>query len=317
MIDSGFSPSSGDLIKAETVVVLPEGRAERVDKYISDVWGILTRSQIKQRSAQVYIGGVPVKFSRKVAAGDLVSIEYNPPEKMDLEPEDIPLDVIFENSDVLVINKAQGLVVHPAAGNFTGTLVQGLLYRYQEEDFEDSFGSKDVRPGIVHRLDKDTSGVLITAKNPEALEFLSAQFRDKTARKRYVALVKGNPRPREGRIDNYLVRDPRNRKKFTWRSGPGQGKHAVTDYRVVKDFDGYSLMFLYPRTGRTHQLRVHTLSLGHPILGDPVYGRNMGQGSITLMLHASRLTISLPGEAVARSFRAPLPGRFLPFLKEN
>lgn len=315
MTEDGNSQEPRDRIKDCTVVDLPDGLNERVDKYISDVWGILTRSQIKQRSAQVFVGGVPVKLSRKVAAGELVEIEYSPPERMDLAPEDIPLDVIFENQDVLVINKAQGLVVHPAAGNFTGTLVQGLLYRYQEEEFEDSFGSKDVRPGIVHRLDKDTSGVLITAKNPDALEFLSGQFRDKTARKRYVALVKGNPRPREGRIDNYLIRDPRHRKKFTWRTGPGQGKHAVTDYRVVKDFDGYSLMFLYPRTGRTHQLRVHTLSLGHPILGDPVYGRNPGQDSTTLMLHASRLTICLPGETAARSFRAPLPDRFLPFLK--
>jgi 23S rRNA pseudouridine1911/1915/1917 synthase len=317
MIDSDMVPAPEDRIKDRTVVVLPDGQIERVDKYISDFWGVLTRSQIKHRNTQVRIDGILVKLSRKVSAGDLVEIEYSPPERMDLVPEDIPLDVIFENNDVLVINKAQGLVVHPAAGNFTGTLVQGLLYRYQEEEFEDSFGAKDVRPGIVHRLDKDTSGVLITAKNPDALEFLSGQFREKKARKRYVALVKGNPRSKEGRIDNYLVRDPRNRKKFTWRTGPGQGKHAVTDYRVVKDFDGYSLIFLYPLTGRTHQLRVHMLSLGHPILGDPVYGRNMGQGTISLMLHASRLTICLPGETSSRTFRAPLPERFLPFLERR
>ena len=291
MTDSDRVPAPEDRITDRTVVDLPEGRGERVDKYISDFWGILTRSQIKQRNTQVRVDGILVKLSRKVSAGDLVEIEYSPPERMDLVPEDIPLDVIFENNDVLVINKPQGLVVHPAAGNFTGTLVQGLLFRYQEEEFEDSFGPKDVRHGIVHRLDKDTSGVLITAKNPEALEFLSGQFREKKARKRYVALVKGNPRGKEGRVDNYLVRDPRNRKKFTWRNGPGQGKHAVTDYRVVKDFEGCSLVFLYPLTGRTHQLRVHMLSLGHPILGDPVYGRNMAQGTISPMLHAQRLAI--------------------------
>ncbi len=315
MTEGGRFHPPRERIKDRTVVDLPEGQTERVDKYISDVWGILTRSQIKQRDARVFIGGAPVKLSRKVTAGEVVDIEYSPPEKMDLAPENIPLDVIFENRDVLVINKPQGLVVHPAAGNFTGTLVHGLLFRYQEEEFEDSFGSQDVRPGIVHRLDKDTSGILITAKNPEALEFLSRQFRDKKAHKRYVALVKGTPSPREGRIDNYLVRDPRNRKKFTWRKGSSQGKHAVTDYRVMREFDGYSLMFLYPRTGRTHQLRVHTLSLGHPILGDPIYGRNMGQGGVTLMLHAARLTICLPGESEPRTFRAPLPDRFSPFLK--
>jgi len=288
----------------------------RADKYIAEHWAILTRSQIKQRQARIEVNGRESKLSKKVSFGDELAIFYQPLEEFNLTPEKIDLDVIFENKDVLVINKPQGLVVHPAAGNFSGTLVHGLLYRYKEEEFAGTF-QEESRPGIVHRLDKDTSGVIITAKSVESLNFLAQQFREKTTRKRYVALVKGCYQYQEGRIENYLIRDPHNRKKYTWRDQSGQGKHSITDYKVLKTFDDYSFVSLHPKTGRTHQLRVHSLSLGHPILGDPIYSRRGPNDPDNLMLHAYSLKIMLPGETQVRHFQAPIPERFRPFIGDG
>ncbi len=294
-------------------VELGEGNSMRVDRYVADELGLLSRSQFKQREVTLRVNGKDVKLSRKVVEGDLLEIGYLQPVEPDILPDEIPLDILFENEHVLVINKPQGVVVHPAAGHYTGTLVQGLMFRYQ--GYEEEFQGDKIRPGIVHRLDKDTSGVIITAKNPEAQEFLSAQFRDKTAQKRYLAVAKGNLYPLDGRIRNHLIRDPGNRKRFIWNTEK-QGKHSCTDYRVLRNYDDYLFISLKPKTGRTHQLRVHMLSLGHPILGDPVYSRKDPRHDVSLMLHALTLKILLPGETEQRTFHAPLPDRFRSLLKE-
>ncbi|MBI9100900.1 MAG: RluA family pseudouridine synthase [Spirochaetales bacterium] len=295
------------MISHNSRIELPEGETMRVDSYVSDELGLLSRSQFKQRELTLKVNGKDVKLSRKVVDGDLLELEYSEPIIPDILPDEIPLDILFENDDVLVVNKPQGVVVHPAAGHYTGTLVQGLMYRYK--GYEDEFQGETIRPGIVHRLDKDTSGVIITAKNPEAQEFLSEQFREKTAVKKYMAVCKGNLYPMEGRIKNHLIRDPGNRKRFTW-NDEKKGKHSCTDYRVMKNFDDYYFVSLMPKTGRTHQLRVHMLSLGHPILGDPVYSRKDPKHPVSLMLHALTLSIRLPGEDSQRTFHAPLPDRF-------
>jgi 23S rRNA pseudouridine1911/1915/1917 synthase len=232
--------------------------------------------------------------------------------------EDIPLTVLYEDSQVLVADKPAGMVVHPGAGNFSGTLVHALLFRIGGWPESEGASAPGLRPGIVHRLDKDTSGVIITAKNPRAQEFLAAQFRERRVKKEYLAVVKGRLYPLTGRISSYLIRDSGNRKKFTW-NGEGRGRLAVTSYRVLKVFENHSLVLLRPRTGRTHQLRVHMLSLGHPIAGDPLYSRPGGEAKSLpqgLMLHARRLSLLLPGETGERTFQAPLPERFKQYLSE-
>jgi 23S rRNA pseudouridine1911/1915/1917 synthase len=221
-------------------------------------------------------------------------------------PENLELEILYEDEHVVVLDKKQGMVVHPAKGNYSGTVVNGLLYHFQ--DLRNRFPEPEIRPGIVHRLDKDTSGVLIAARNRETHAFLTAEFREKKVKKLYTALVKGAPRQDEGVVETGIQRDPGNRKRFTWcREG---GKQAITRYRVLTRWNNYSLLTLKPGTGRTHQLRVHCRYLGCPVLGDPIYSRkDTALPEATLMLHASRLAIRLPHTGT-RIFKSPLPVRF-------
>ena len=187
----------------------------RLDKYLADTLGLFPRTQYERRKVGVVLGGKSMKPSLRLVGGEALSVEWEDLPEARFGAEDIPLDVIYEDSAVVVVNKPRGMVVHPAHGNWSGTLVQGLLHRVKElaDNFEDEEGS-EVRPGIVHRLDKDTSGVLITAKTPEALEFLSAQFRDRSTEKTYYAVLKGSPKKDSGTIEGWLGRDPRNRQRF-------------------------------------------------------------------------------------------------------
>lgn len=291
----------------------PEAEGLRADRYISDYLQLFPRSQIKNRGVTVYINGQRAKLSKSIHSGDFIEILYTPEKTFTLEPENIPLDIIYENSRCIVLNKPRGMVVHPAAGNYTGTLVQALSAHIP--GFLDNFPEEPFRPGIVHRLDKDTSGILVAAKDPEALEFLSRQFAKKTIKKQYLALVKGVVNRAEGNVQHPIARDPRHRKRFTWKSSTG--KPAYTEYHVIRCFSKASFVLLTPSTGRTHQLRVHMLSLGHPIIGDPLYGRKGGEYSnCSLMLHAYKLKIRLPGEERARVFRAHLPAHFRELLKK-
>ena len=305
----------------ESQFVIDEDRfaGMRIDRYLAEELALFSRSQLKTREVSLEVNGKPAKWSHRIGLGDEIRITWSEDVPTSIRPEAIDLDIIFENEDVLVVNKPQGMVVHPAAGNYTGTLAQGIAYR----GLSDELSADNPRLGIVHRLDKDTSGVIITAKNPEAREFLANQFAKKHTRKSYLAIVKGLVMPREGRIESYICRDPKNRKRFT--TSDDEGKHAVTDYRVLRQWDNYAFLALNPLTGRTHQLRVHLSAKGHPILGDPIYSRQDTLfPSATLMLHARRLAILLPRRVAdanapsgyhyeggeQREFTAPLPLRF-------
>jgi 23S rRNA pseudouridine1911/1915/1917 synthase len=296
----------------ETRVAEASEAGVRLDVFLAAKLGQFSRSQWKARVTGIAVNGTPARLSRIMRVGDVVSLTYADPPPMDLLPEAIPLHVIFENADVIVIDKAQGMVVHPGSGNRTGTLVNALLFRCA--GLAEGFGPENLRPGIVHRLDKETSGVMIVAKNARAHEALSSQFRDRSVRKRYLAVVVGAPPAGEGLIDARLARDPRNRQRFT--CAPSGGRPALTRYKVQRILRAggarYAVVLLAPRTGRTHQLRVHLRHIGTPILGDPVYGQKDALcPDATLMLHSRSLTIRLPGESAARTFSAPPPARFL------
>ncbi len=280
---------------------------------------MFSRSQLKLRATKILLNGREVKPSKKVKAGDLLEIFYGEPPEPRALPEDISLDIIYEDADVCVINKPRGMVVHPACGNYTGTLVNALLFHLKE--LGRVFPENTPRPGIVHRLDKDTSGIIITAKNQRALEYLSAQFKERKTEKRYLALAKGGlPAPR-GRVETLIFRDPRHRKRFMCAPlegrAPSGARRALTFYRVVKSWGDIRLVSLKPYTGRTHQLRAQLRYLGAPIIGDAVYGTKTSlPGYGRLMLHAYKLRIMLPGADRAREFKAALPPDFRTYIRE-
>jgi 23S rRNA pseudouridine1911/1915/1917 synthase len=296
--------------------------ATRLDRYTAEYLKLLSRSQIKARGLTARVNGKPVKLSRILKSGDFLELSWTNAPPVELVPEAIPLNIIYEDRRVVVLNKSQGMVVHPGAGNHTGTLANALLWRRIAGMAEPRavLTGEGIRPGIVHRLDKDTSGVIIAAWDDEAHAFLARQFRDRGVRKTYAALVKGVPPSRRGRIDTLLARDRIDRKRFTvlpegGGAAGGRGKRALTFYRILRAWEGYSLLLLHPKTGRTHQIRVQLRHLGCPILGDPLYGAaDRRFPGATLMLHALRLTIALPDVSPAgenpRSFTAPLPERF-------
>jgi 23S rRNA pseudouridine1911/1915/1917 synthase len=328
---SASEPSAAGLARSWEARV-EEGVEGRVDAYVARAAaGAVSRSQLKARGATISVNGRPAKPSRPVAAGDLVRVDWVEEPSHGVVAEELPLSVLYEGESAIVLDKAQGMVVHPGAGNRRGTLANALLWRLAAAGRGDEAASPSFRAGIVHRLDKDTSGVIVAAKDPASQAFLAAQFKDRLARKEYLAITRGIPEPPEGRVSDRLGRDKRDRKRFA-RVESG-GKAAVTDYRVLAAWSlegsggdgrsggagargGYALVSLRPRTGRTHQLRVHLAGLGCPILGDPIYGRRDGRfPEATLMLHAHRLRITLPGEAEPRGFVAPVPARFKALLR--
>ncbi|GHU10879.1 putative RNA pseudouridine synthase [Spirochaetia bacterium] len=294
----------------------------RLDRYVADELRLMSRSALKSRRPQILLNGKPVKLSRSIKPGDLVEISWNENEPLNLIPENIPLDIVYEDMRMVVINKPGGLVVHPGAGNRRGTLANALLYRVQQRFAENPF-SGSLRPGIVHRLDKDTSGLIAAAYDDEALAFLSGQFKARKVRKIYAAIVEGCPDDLQGTIDKCIVRDSRDRKRFTVADPAAlkAGKTALTHYRVIRSWGGCSLLALSPKTGRTHQLRVHLRFLGHPILYDPVYGfRNSRYPAVpgaALMLHSKSLTLVPPGAEEAVTFTSPLPDRFRFFIDKR
>ncbi|MDR1617787.1 MAG: RluA family pseudouridine synthase [Treponema sp.] len=298
----------------------------RLDRYVAEYTGLLSRSQIKSRSMTARVNGREVKCSKAVKRGDRLELRWREAEPSFLVPQDIPLDIIYEDSRVVVIDKAQGMVVHPGAGNRQGTLANALLFRRlyrgpggntggdpgllpEGRDHDTGGGRAGLRPGIVHRLDKDTSGVMIAAWDDEALAFLAEQFKNRRVKKIYAALVQGVPRESAGRLQTLICRDRRDRKRFT--VDDKRGKTAVTLYRVLRSWSSCSLVLLRPGTGRTHQIRVHMRYLGHPVIGDAVYGfAGSPFPGAGLMLHARSLSLVLPGHSGPACFRAPLPERF-------
>jgi len=290
----------------------------RLDRYISEYRKILSRSQIKARNLEALLNGKPVKISRILKGGESLELSWKEAEAIFLIPEKHPLDVIYEDDRVIVLNKAQGMVVHPGAGNRQGTLANALLYRSMEKSISDKAELENaimnvresaVRPGIVHRLDKDTSGVIIAAWDEDAHAFLSSQFKERKVKKSYAALVRGCPRESSGCIDTQIARSKKDRKTFT--VSDREGRKCVTWYKLVRSYGSYSLLLIRPKTGRTHQIRVHLKYLGFPVLGDPIYGSvDPHHKKATLMLHAKRLSIILPGYSGFETFRTPLPDRF-------
>jgi len=278
----------------------------RLDRYCASLPGAISRSRLKNGAIGISVNGKAAKLSRVVVPGDSIRVSWEDPIPEDLNPEDIPLDILFENPDVTVINKRQGMVTHPGAGNWSGTLVNALLWHWKTSALQGNH-----RPGIVHRLDKDTSGAIITARNPETESFLQEQFRSRKTRKLYIAILSGVPKAPVGDIRTNILRDPKNRKRFTWIDDTAKGKSARTEYRVLRVYGSYALVVFTLHTGRTHQIRVHSKFLGCPILGDPVYGKKDRLfPDATLMLHAWKLSITLPGDDIPRRFIAPVPLRF-------
>ena len=329
--ETGRSASSHGEARVWRGEVGPEGAA-RADVYIAEVAGVLSRSQIKARGAHILVNGIEAKPSRALRAGDLLELSWIEDSSTSIEPEELPLTILYQDERVLVIDKAQGMVTHPGAGNRHGTLANAALFISQGGRLasRDAAEARDkppaLRAGIVHRLDKDTSGLIVVAKDLEAQVFLAAQFKDRLVRKEYLAITKGLPSPASGRIVDRLGRDRRERKRFA--SVLEGGKVAITDYRVLSIWEGavrggvvagdrYALVSLRPKTGRTHQLRVHMAGLGAPILGDPIYGKKDERfPDASLMLHAYKLKIILPGSEEPSLFTSPLPRRFGDILGE-
>ena len=290
---------------------------ERLDSYVASNQNI-TRSRLKQGVKSIKVNNKDTKLSCKLKGGEMVEIQFEDPIQEDILPENISLDILYEDEDVTVINKAQGMVTHPGAGNWTGTLVNALLFHWlnnsQKNDESvlrlESVTENNNRPGIVHRLDKDTSGVIITGKTRKAEEWLQSKFYKRKVYKEYIAIVKGKPPRGKGEIKTQIVRDPHNRKKFIATDDKTKGKFAHTDYFCLGVYGEYSLMRLKLHTGRTHQIRVHLKHIGCPILGDPIYSRKDSNfPEATLMLHARVLGIKIPsGEK--KFFVAPVPKRF-------
>ncbi len=266
-----------------------------------------TRAQALIRDGQVRVNAVvAARVGQRLAAGDRIEVRVPAPTPSALQPESIPLDVIFENADVLLVNKPAGMVVHPAAGHATGTLVHAALAH--APDLEGIGG--EVRPGVVHRLDRDTSGLILLAKNDAAHHDLQQQFKSRSISKTYLAITEGRPPTDSGKIDAPIGRDPKNRKRMSIVAAD-RGRSAVTAYRVREALREASLLEVHPETGRTHQIRVHLAFLGCPVAGDRVYGRRKPVVQAPRqMLHAWRLRLQLPGEREPREFEAPVPADF-------
>ena len=291
-----------------------EQGGERVDAALARLAPELSRSAAQKliESGAVLRNGVPARKSEKLAAGDTLEFELPEVQEITLEAEDIPLDIVYEDADVIVVNKPKGLVVHPAAGHWSGTLVNALMYHCR--DSLSGIGG-ELRPGIVHRIDKDTSGLLIAAKNDFAHRALAAQLKDHTLARTYACIVCGNIREDSGTIDAPIGRDPADRKKMCVTRK--DGREAVTHWRVLERFPGYTWLECKLETGRTHQIRVHLAWRSHPILGDTVYGHKKPElGMDTQCLHARELTFVHPRTGERMTVSCELPEYFQDLIRK-
>jgi 23S rRNA pseudouridine1911/1915/1917 synthase len=299
-----------------SIRITKKDQGRRLDQFLSETELNLSRSQAKNliQRHHIFLNQKPVKPSTHVREDDIISGTLPEPESLSLNPEPLPLSILYEDPSIIVIDKPPGMVVHPAYGNPSGTLVNALLY-----NCHDLTGINGVlRPGIVHRLDKGTSGVMVVAKDDEAFNILTKQFKNRTVEKTYLAIVYGKFNQDEGLIDSAIGRHPSERKRMSTRTK--KGRVAITYWKKVEEFDGFTLLEIIPRTGRTHQIRVHLSSIGHPLLGDPLYGREGRPGVIhdsflkervkrlnRQALHAQRLEFSHPRTGERKCFISPLP----------
>lgn len=284
----------------------PACAKKRLDVFLTEVQADITRSYIKKliETERVTVNGAPAKAHYKLKEGDHVEVEVPDPEPLEVRPEAIPLDIVYEDASLIVINKPPGMVVHPAPGHSGGTLVNALLHHC-----DDLAGIGGVeRPGIVHRLDKDTSGLIVAAKTETCMQSLTRQFKERDIRKVYLALAKGTFESKTGVIDVPIGRHKTHRKKMSTHTSAG--REAQTRYEVLRQLDGFAYVQLFPRTGRTHQLRVHLALIGHPILGDRLYGGTLGPGLPPIerqALHAYRLELTHPVTENLLQLESPLP----------
>ena len=303
---TGRLSTTEQLNTSEHVLYFPSGETQRLDKFLAASLPQFSRTRLQDfiRDGLVKVNGMPAAKVGQILDRPAEIIVYIPPPvPSGLQAEAIPLDILFENDDVMVINKPAGMVVHPAAGHASGTLVNAALGHAPELE---GIGGEQ-RPGVVHRLDKETSGLILLAKNERAHRWLQDQFRLRKVEKVYIALVDGRPPTPAGRVEASVGRDPRQRRLMAVVS-TAKGRAAVSEYHTLESFPGHTLLEVHPVTGRTHQIRLHMAFLGCPITGDTVYGRR--QSSLSLdrhFLHAQRLTIRLLNEKDPRTFTAPLP----------
>lgn len=316
-----------ELERTETFRAGAHDRGERLDQFLCSRAEDLTRSRVQEliRSGHVQVNERTGKPSYRLKTGDIISLSLPPARPYHLEAERVEFSVIHEDSSLIVLNKPPGLVIHPAPGHYTGTLVHGLLQHCRDLS---GIGG-ELRPGIVHRLDKDTSGIMVVAKSDEAHSFLASQFKARNVTKQYTAIVHGIPKGDYGVIDLPIARHPVRRKEMSVASSGG--RRAVTRWRKEEEVSGsFSLLLVTPETGRTHQIRVHLSNAGHPIVGDPLYGYRKtwwkkhfpdAQDEVERqMLHAGRLGFVHPGSRVYCEFNAPMPDdmkRVLEFLRRK
>lgn len=302
---------SGEPLTEETTFVLPpEEAGERLDRALAARFPQLSRAQLQRliRSGAITVNDAVVRPAYRLASGDRIAVTF--PEAPTVHPESLPLDIVYEDEYLLVVNKPAGMVVHPAARIVSGTLVNALLSHCPQVA---DVGGPD-RAGIVHRLDRETSGLIVVAKNPETHASLQRQFKRRLVRKTYVALVEGQVHPREGIIEVPIGRDPKDRTRM---AVSRTGRPAITQYRVVEVFPQYTLLEVRPHTGRTHQIRVHLAWLGYPVVGDRVYGRRRQ----TLLpdrhfLHARELAFTHPATGEKLVLSAPLPPELTALLNQ-
>lgn len=305
--------------------VVDKGQSpDRIDRFLAARIANVSRTKVQYaaEAGNILVNQQRVKPSYKVKPGDEISVLLTyPPREEEIIPEDIPLNIVYEDDDIVVVNKEAGMVVHPAYGNFTGTLINALYYRYKDLPL---FQQGELRPGLVHRIDKDTSGILVVAKNELSLNRLARQFYDHTIERHYVALVWGTLKDAIGTIQGHIGRSPHDRKVMTVFSDGSQGKHAITHYRVLEHYIFVSLVDCWLETGRTHQIRVHFKHIGHPLFNDAAYGGDKILKGTTFSkyrqfvencfkicprqaLHARSLAFDHPTTRQRMYFEAPLP----------
>ncbi|WP_018753218.1 RluA family pseudouridine synthase [Paenibacillus sanguinis] len=285
-------------------VASPTDAKERIDKYVKQQLGEeVSRSQIQLwiEAGNLMVNGASVKTNYKLSPGDIICLTVPEPEAVEIVPEDIPLDIYYEDRDVIVVNKQRGMVVHPAPGHASGTLVNALMFHCRDL----SGINGELRPGIVHRIDKDTSGLIMAAKNDKAHASLAAQLKAHSVTRKYFALVHGHVSHDQGTVDAPIGRDPHDRKMYTVIER--NSKPAITHFQVVERLGDYTLLELKLETGRTHQIRVHMKFIGHPLVGDPLYGRSKGIKMNGQALHAAVLGFEHPEDARYLEYSAPIP----------
>lgn len=295
--------NSGTVGTQERIIITENEAGMRADVALAQLLEI-TRSNMQKllEEGRAVRGQKVIKSNYRVKAGEEILVDLPEPQPLDVQPEDIPLNIIYEDDDVVVVNKARGMVVHPAAGNYNGTLVNALLYHCKNLSGINGV----IRPGIVHRLDKDTSGIMICAKNDSAHLSLSEQIQSKTAQRTYLAVVRGNVKNDSGLIETQIARDKNDRKKMAVVAEGG--RQAITEYEVAERFGKYTVVRCRLKTGRTHQIRVHMEYLGYPLVGDPKYSPMKTPFAINgQALHSLTLSFTHPRTGERLTFEAPLP----------